>query len=283
MSDNCFFIGTRDKMIQMRAPSVSMPSSKAGWENRINYLNGGATIRRSRAAHKNYTMTWNTIDRDEARKLLDLADGIYGTGYIYWHDPFTANRNVLPQWWASPMQGGYDGLPLNGSDRGTLYPTAANNLDMPVQSIEYNVALGTSRSIWVPIPNGYTAWVGAYGVDGTGGSVVATPTIAGGSEGPTDTLTLLDVNDDSRFTQSYASTLYNGVDIRLGGSGTVLLTAMMVQVLPTGMTPETGGFISGQGNSGCSFATQPIYTPYSAALDKVGVVAELVETGGWNE
>lgn len=283
MSDNCFFIGTREKMIQMRAPSVSMPSSKVGWDNRIDYLNGGSTIRRSKAAHKNYTLTWNSIDRDEARKLLDVADGIYGSGYIYWHDPFTANRNVLPQWWASPMQGGYDGLPLNAGARGTLFPTAANNLDMPVESIEYTVTIGTSRSIWVPIPMGYTAWVGAYGADGTGGTLVATPTFAGGSEGSSDTLTLLDVSDDSRFTESYSSALYNGVELRMGGVGTILLTAMMVQVLPTGTAPQTGAFISGQGNSGCSFATQPTYTPYSAAFDRVGVVAELVETGGWNE
>lgn len=283
MSDNCFFIGTREKMIQMRAPSVSMPSSKVGWENRINYLNGGATIRRSRAAHKNYTLTWNSIDRDEARKLLDLADGIYGTGDIYWHDPFTADRNVLPQWWAAPMQGGYDGLPLNGDVRGTLFPTAANGLDMPVESIEYNVTLGTSRYIWIPIPVGYTAWVGAYGTSGTGGGLIATPTTVGGGEGPADILTLLDVNDDSRFTENYSSNSYNGVELRMTGVGTVLLTAMMVQVLPNGVTPQTGGFISGQGNSGVSFATQPTYTPYSAAFDRVGVVAELVETGGWNE
>ena len=181
------------------------------------------------------------------------------------------------------MQGGYDGLPLNGDARGTLFPTSANSLNLPVESIEYTVSIGTSRSIWVPIPMGYTAWVGAYGADGTGGTLVATPTIVGGSEGPADTLTLLDVSDDSRFNESYSSEFYNGVELRMGGSGTVLLTAMMVQVLPTGTTPETGPFISGQGNSGCSFATQPTYTPYSAAFDRVGVVAELVETGGWNE
>jgi hypothetical protein len=55
----------------------------------------------------------------------------------------------------------------------------------------------------------------------------------------------------------------------------------MVQVLETGVTPETGGFISGQGNSGLQFTAQPAYTPYSAALDKVGVVVELTEYYGW--
>jgi hypothetical protein len=279
----CFYIGTREKMFEMRAPSVTMPSSKAGFNSQIDFLNGGASVRRSKAARKQYTLTWNSIDRDEARILLDLADGLYGNGSIYWHDPFTADRNVLPQWWASPMQGLYDGLPLNAGERGISFPTASNTLNLPVESIEYNVALGTSRSVWVPIPAGYTAWVGAYGVDGTGGKLVATPTTGPTTDGADDDLTLLDVSDDSRFTESYSSANFDGVRLSLGGSGTILLTGIMVQVLKTGVTPQTGPFISGQGNSGVSFAGQPTYTPYSAALDRVGVVAELVETGGWAE
>lgn len=283
MADNCFFIGTREKLFEMRAPSVSMPSSKQGWNTQVDFLNGGTSVRRSKAARKQYVMTWNVLDRDQARIILDLADGIHGNGSIYWHDPFAANKNVLPQWWASPMQGAYDGLPLNASARGTLVPTPANNLDLPLESIEYDVELGTTRRVWVPIPPGYTAWVGAYGQDGTGGTVTATPTVADGTEGATDTLTLLDVSDNSRFTNSYSSSNFNGVEIAMGGTGTIILTGMMVQVLRTGVTPASGKFISGQGHSGCSFVAQPDYVPYSAAYDQVGVIAELVETGGWAE
>jgi hypothetical protein len=279
----CFYIGTREKMFEMRAPSVNMPSSKAGWNSQIDFLNGGSSVRRSKASRKQYVMTWNFLNRDEARIVLDLADGIHGNGNIYWHDPFAADRNVLPQWWASPMQGLYDGLPLNAGERGESVPTPANNLNMPVESIEYTVALGTSRKVWIPIPDGYTAWVGAYGQNGTGGTVVATPTTGPTTAGAATALTLLNVTNDLRFTNSYSSANFDGLEISLGGFGTVLLTALMVQVLKTGVTPQTGGFISGQGNSGCSFAAQPTYTPYSAALDQVGVVAELVETGGWSE
>jgi hypothetical protein len=283
MSDGCFYIGTRNKMLEVRAPSVNMPSTKSGWSNRINYLNGGASVRRSKSAHKEYIMTWNSIDRDQARIILDLADGIYGNGDIYWHDPFAADRNVLPQWWASPMQGGYDGLPLNAGERGVLFPTDPNTLNLPTESIEYDVALGTSRSVWIPIPAGYTAHVGAYGVDGTGGTLVATPTTGPTTEGAATALTLLDVSDPSRFTNTFSSANFDGVQLSLGGSGTILLTGIMIQVLRNGVSPAPGLFISGQGNSGCSFGEQPTYTPYSAALDKVGVVAQLVETGGWAE
>lgn len=283
MSRNEFYIGTREKMLQVRQPSITMPSSKAGWSSELAFLNGGTSLRRSVAAHKRYELTWNLLSRDQARPILDLADGIYGTGLVYFLDPFAANRNMLPQWWASPMQGIYDGLPLNGGDtRGEAVATPANSLDFPVQSIRYDTTGLTSRTVWVPIPVGHTAHVGAYGANGTGGTVVATPTTGATTFGTPTTLTLLDVTDTSRFNATFAaSSGYTGVELSLGGSGTLVLSGLMVQVLPDGVTPETGGFISGQGNSGLQFVAQPEYTPYNIAFDQVGVVAELIEVGGW--
>lgn len=282
MSDTCFYIGTRKRLVELRAPSVNMPSSKQGFFNKVDFLNGGTAVRRSTASHKNYTMTWNFIERDDARVITDLADGVYGTGPIYVHDPVAADRNVLPQWWATPAQGLRDGLPLNKGVRGVAAATPTNTLGFPVDSITYTVLAGQTRRVWVPIPPGYTAWVGAYGADGTGGTVVATPTVDSVTDGTPVTLTLLDVTDDSRFNQSFASSSFDGVELSLGGEGTVTLTGIMVQVLETGVTPETGGFISGQGNSGLQFSTQPQYVPYSSALDKVGVVAEFTEYYGWS-
>jgi hypothetical protein len=227
-------------------------------------------------------MTWNSVDRDGARDILDIADGVYGTGPIYVHDPITADRNVLPQWWATPSQGGRDGLPLNDGSRGELVTTPSNTLNFPHDSITYTVEAAQTRQVWLPIPTGYTAHVGAYGSDGTGGTVVATPTVDHVTNGTPVTLTLMDVtSDNARFNQSFASSSYDGVELSLGGAGTVTLSGIMVQVLETGVTPETGGFISGQGNSGLQFISQPAYTPYSSALDKVGVVAELTEYYGW--
>jgi hypothetical protein len=276
-------MGTRARMLELRAPSVNMPSSKQGYFNKVDYLNGGSSIRRSTAAHKNYTMSWNLISRDEARVITDLADGVYGHGPLYIHDPIAADRNVLPQWWATPSQGLYDGLVLNDAERGESVLTPANTLNFPAESVRYVVDAGRTRRVWVPIPPGYTAHVGAFGFDGTGGTVVATPTVDALSSGTPVTLTLMDVTDDSRFNETFDSSLYNGVELSLGGAGTLTLSGIMVQVLETGVTPETGGFISGQGNSGLQFAAQPAYTPYSAALDKVGVVAELTEYYGWTD
>ena len=284
MSDTCFYIGNRNVMLPLRAPSVTMPSTKVGYANKLEFINGGASVRRSQASHKTYVMTWNSVGRDDIRPLLDLADGLYGTGSVYIHDPFAADRNALPQWWASPSMGLTDGLPLTGEGRGTRVGTAPNTLNFPTRSIEYTVVSGEERQIWIPIPTGHTAHVGAYGIDGTGGEVVVTPTTGPLAIATPVTLTLMDVTDDSRFNATFAaSSGYTGILLSLGGSGTIILSGLMVQVLEDGITPETGGFISGQGNSGLSFISQPQYTPYSAAIDKVGVIAEFAETGGWEK
>lgn len=279
----CFYIGTKQHMFEVRAPSINMPSEKQGFSNELLFLNGGASVRRSVASHKRYTLTWDAVDRDDARVVLDLADGVYGTGLIYWHDPFVADRNVLPQWWAVPSQGGYDGLPLNAGQRGRLVPTPTNTLRFPVESIEYTVELNKSRRVWVPVPPGHTAHVGVYGQNGTGGGVQVKQTLAGEEVSAPTVLTLLNVTDDSRFNATFSGSGIDGIELSLTGAGTVTLSGMMVQVLENGVTPERGMFISGQGHSGLTFLTQPTYTPYSAVYTKAGMAAQFVETGGWDD
>lgn len=282
---NTMFMGTRERMVEIPCPSVSMPSSKVGYNATSQFLNGGAYVRRSLAASKRYEMTWNSLTRDSARTILDIADGLCGLGEIYWHDPFTADKNVLPQSWASPMQGAYDALPLIGNDRPLLSATTTNTNNFPVQSALYTCSASlTPRKIWIPIPTGYTAYVGAFGSNGTGGTVIATPTIDSQNYGTSTNLTLMSVTNTARTNYSVANSgTYNGVELKLGGTGTVLLAGMIVQVLKTGTSVQAGGFISGQGNSGCIFEEQPTYTPYSAAFDNVGMSAKLVEIGMWNQ
>lgn len=275
------YFGTREKMQWVKDPAVNMDSSKFGWSVQNNTLDGGTNVRHSWAAHKEYTLSWNLADRDKIRVIMDYADGIYGTGLIYWLNPFTMDKNVLPQYWASPFMGSLDGPILDGTYiRPTSVATPANNNDYPVNSAYYTVSGTPTTSLWIPIPPGWTAWVGVHGVSGTGGTVVVTPTTAVGTGTPT-TLAMMSVTSTTRFSNSYAGNTYNGISLALGGSGTVTLSGMMIQILPDGVTPVDGGFISGQGHSGCSFAGQPTLTEYNAVFDKVGLSAKLVEQGAW--
>lgn len=281
---NTMFMGTREVMLEVPCPNVSMPSSKNGWTTTVDFLNGGSAVRRSTASSKRYEMTWNSISRDEARTVLDLADRIHGTGEIYWLDPFTADKNVLPQHWASPMQAIYDGLPLIGLNRPE--PSVGGSTHgFPVQAALYTITPGDpAREIWVPIPTGYSAHIGIYGYDVSGGAVFVTPTINAALDATPVAATLMDVSNNARANMVVrASDGYNGIKLNLGGDGQIILFGMMVQILKDGKTPEPGGFISGQGNSGCQFASQPEYTPYSAAFDSVGMIASFIETGSWEQ
>lgn len=481
MARSRMWFGSRDRMTWVKCPDVEMPSSKVGWTSRADYLNGGAYVRHSTAAHKEYTLSWNYAKKEELREILDYADRLYGDGPFYWVDPYTADSNLLPQWFASPFQGLDDGIILNGSTtRGESIITPQNTLGYPTRSIRYPLTEGSNTvRCWVPIPPGYTAWVGAHGPNavtdagvtvkqdgqpevlvptlgvtdstrvtdsfdgGTAGSGIevslaapgigivnghTNPFFVSGGDAPVnqqgtsgpfigtyngvsmgrmgstvntatairlspntkrisavqgDTIharikvwnassgsrsvsaqirsasdapssgtytqlslyntpvveiaagdfhifdfsgTITDataasavltvvrwelgspeIGDETFIEYAYIShdPLPSGQEVFSGASpgaswngtpnaststlnvGFVTLSGIMVQVLKTGTSPKPGGFISGQGHSGCSFAAQPDYVPYSAALqingDKGtgGLVAEFVETEGW--
>jgi hypothetical protein len=75
-----------------------------------------------------------------------------------------------------------------------------------------------------------------------------------------------------------------GIELSLDNTsgGTFTLAGMIVQVLAEGVTPSTGGFISGQGHSGCRFLGRPARVPYDTdRLDLVGLSAKLGEVGEW--
>lgn len=278
-----FWFGTRGYMQWVAAPAINMDATKKGWATQTNYLNGGAYVRKSLAAHKEYSLAWNLTTRERIRAISDYADGLFGQGPIYWADPFVMDTNMLPAYWASPFMGIYDGPILNeqATLRPTSTPTPANTLGYPAESAVYTIGAGTKPSVWIPIPPGYVAWVGFSGSAGTGGLLQATPTTGVSTLGTPVSLTPLSVTDPNRVNQSFDGNVYNGVQLSLAGTGTIVLSGIMVQLLPNGSVPFTGSFISGQGHSGCQFASQPLLTQYNAIMDRVGLSAVLVETNAW--
>lgn len=282
MSDLGMWFGTRDYMQWVPCPLVDSDMSKIGWQSQSQYLNGGARVRRSSSAHKEYNLSWGLQSRENIRKVNDYADGIYGDGLIYFIDPFAADQNVLPQYWAAPMLGADDGPILHGTVAPTVTATGSNSYGYPIKSAVYATDSAYVRQqLFVPIPPGYTAWIGAHG-SATGTSAVkVTPTVGVSTLGTPVNLTLLGTNTDVRVNASFNGSTYSGILIELNGTGSLILAGLIVQILETGVTPAVGGFISGQGNSGCHFAEQPKLQNYSSAMDKVGMTARLVEVGAW--
>jgi hypothetical protein len=269
------WFGTQEYMQWVKAPDVSPDATGVGWAAQTQYLGGGASVRRSLINHKEYTLSWKMKNRLDVIKIKDYAEGVYGDGTIYWLDPFTMDMNVLPQMWATPWLGVESGIPLTGNYAPDVTTTPANDWGYPTRTAQYLVSPDDNKlTLYLPIPPEHTLWIGAKGTDGTGGKVMVLP-----DTGLEQALTLLPVTAATRFNASFTG--ISGVSIYLGGTGSINLSAMQAQVLPNGVTPELGRFISGQGHSGCSFADAPVTSPFNVAIDRIGLTVKLVETDAW--
>jgi hypothetical protein len=283
MANNMMWFGNRNKMQWVPCPAVGVEVRNEGRTQTADYVTGGAFRRTTKNAAKGYNLSWNRTKRDNLRPITDYAEGVYGDGAMFWSDPFTMDKNVLAQSFATPSLGTRDAITLTGSDtRPDRVVTSANSNGFPYESALYTVS-GTTNSVrhWVPIPPGYTAHVGVNGVAGSGGVMYARRT-TGPTTGETAVaLTLLPVTGDTRFNHSVVGGDNIGLELYIGGTGSITLSGMMVQILPTGSLPSSGAFISGQGHSGCTFNEHPNLEAYSAEFDLVGLSVDLIETEQW--
>lgn len=271
------WFGTRGHMQWIPACTPETDISRVGWSSESQQLNGGATVRRSVASHKAFNLEWPVNTRDALEPIQSFADGVYGQGLLHFLTPDALDRNVLPAHVAFPAQAAYGAPLLAGDDDPVISPTASNTLGYPAETATYTVA-APGPAVYVPIPPGHTAWVGVHGVDGTGGRVTATPVTGASDAGTAVDLTVLAVTDDTRF--NYSTSSGDGLLLRLDGTGTVSLSGLMAQVLPTGVTPADGGFLGGRGHAGCRFGgSGPTFSIYNIAgrLDRVAVTARVIE------
>lgn len=287
--------GTRLNPQMIPAWGANPAQSKAKFSTENAFTNGGVKVRNSVAGHMVYGLTWSpSFTRDQLRPIMDYADGLYdttdGVNLLFFIDPVAADKNVCPQAWAFPAQGARDAMPLissptTGPIRPTATATPANTLGYPVRSAVYTIAgTETAKKLYIPIPPGYVAWVGAMG-SATGATGVQATPFTGAAAGTVVPLNLLAVTSSTRFTNSFASSSgFTGLELQIIiAAGTLTWSGTMVQILPTGVTPLTGGFMSGQGHSGCEFAGEPQQTPYNVApgVENVGMTVALRETGDW--
>jgi hypothetical protein len=280
------WMGTRKYMRWVKAFASAPTYDTIGRSDFASYLNGGTGWTGSLASHREYGVSWPADDRDTMRAISDFKDGVYGDGNIEWLDPVAADKNALPQAWATPYLGCVDAQPLLREAR----PERIENYDL---SLAYPAFMARYRpsstsdvaKLWIPIPPGYRAWVGIHGDPASTGGVVVQPSGTGATIVP-----VVGVNSQTRFTHSFASTIdAGGIEISLQKSANAtplntVIAGMMVQVLPAGSEPQDGSFISGQGHSGCRFENKLTQNPYQVAgpqYESVGMSARLVEVGQW--
>ncbi len=273
------YFGTRELMSWVPCPAIEADISRNGWSTEGVFLNGGAYTRRSVAAHKRYQFTWNLASQEDVYSVLDYSSGLYGSGLIYFLDPFAQATNVLPSWWAAPRLQAEDAPPLSreANRRPTLVATASNDYRYPTQSAVFTLADGdVLDSVYVPIPPDYEFHIGVHG-SSTGTTAFTTTT---------DELDVTELSPAAVNSMNLTDTVISGttgVTLSATGVGNLTIAGIVAQVLPVGSPAPTGAFISGRGHSGCQFVGEPAINGYSAVLDKIGATATLLETGAWIE
>lgn len=287
------WFGTRGQEAWVPTPAINPEYSRAGYSSGVSQgINGMGFLRESKSAHNVYVLSWPvTKTRDAIRLITDFADGVFdmedGVNLIYWIDPMAADKNVLCQGWATPSLATEDGVPLltnaDGHGRPKAVPTPPNSNRYPARSAQYTIT-PTSLPIsqYIPIPPGFSAWVGIHGDVAAAGALRVQPVNGLVDAGSAITPDVLPASTTIRVNTEISSLSAAGIVLEFAPvlSSTVFtLYGLIVQILPTGQIPANGDFISGQGNSGCQFVGKPAKTPYSAKLDKVGATARLEETG----
>lgn len=290
------WIGPRDYERWVPAPKTNADFSSIGSREKDQYLNGGAGVRGSKDSHKEYNFSWSSKTRETLAPVLSIASGDYDEGngedLIYFVDPTVYDWNVLPKMLAAPYKTGLDGIPLTVDQNGypvwpELVATPRNTLGYPARSATYLLNGSTvlpGRPVYIPIPPGKTFWFGAHGSE-NGVSVGITP-YNGRAALPTVFPEMLDADTDQRVSASWShNDGVTGVEIALGLlpgvlTGTVTLQGLIGQILDDGATPFPGGFIAGEGNSGCEFDSIPTLSPYKGGK-LWAVSARLVEVGSW--
>lgn len=292
------WFGTRGFETWVRAPAINPSYGRVGYSNgEQTGLNGTGFTSGSKSAHNTYQLTWSpTASRDAIRAIEDFADGVYdtvsGINLIYWIDPMAADKNVLPQNWATPSLAVEDGVPLVSDAFGRTRPiavaTPSNELRYPARSARYSMKSDSSTmELYIPIPPGYSAWVGIHG-DTAAQDVIQVDRVRGATVVSTGAKpVVLPTTSLTRVNTEFSSADSSGIVLRFAkptNSNTLvfILHGLMVQILPIGSPPKIGGFVSGQGHAGCQFVGKVQKTPYSAMLGedgRVGASATLKETG----
>lgn len=158
--------GTKEYMTDVRCPAINVIRNREKWTTSGTYLNGGGFARGSAYSHAVYTIAWNLMSPDEARKILDFYNGNYGQGVIYFLDDFALEGNILPLHWSVPRLTVKDAPPLvRGVVISETSLAAVNNAGAyPSASATFSWSgVPNSDSVWIPVPPGQNFYFGVRG------------------------------------------------------------------------------------------------------------------------
>ena len=291
------WFGTIERMGWIKTPLSGADMTPGSWGASGVFLNGGAWARSSWGSHKKYVFEWGeSTDRNTAQKIKSYRDGTFGRGLIYFIDPLTYDQNILPARWASPaMAIDEEGPSLVYQN----YPTGVSvsggeALELPITAAYFDLAdvdenyRGDDSALFIPIPEGFTLYLGAiYTATGSGGVFASPVTTATGTP---ERLTEVLVTDTNIVPDTFSGV--KGVRLWVGktstGAATVTIAAMTARLYPTDRTPPVsfsgGPWVGGMGHSGVRFdpSVEPTWIANTGVNDgQISVAATFIEVGDW--
>ena len=258
--------GTRDNMQWVPAPLANYASPKIRWRAVDQYINGGAAVRESATAHREFNLSWPVSSAETVSPILRTLDM---PGPYYYQDPLAMEKNLVPSYWATTMLVTEDAPPLVPGVTPTLVTGTANDNGFPVPAARFVVPSARASNLSVYVPAGYKVGLGVYG--------------SGGTHGFNATGTLAKVSPTGA-TRYVAGGTTAGWRTLWFSAATHVVQAISLIVIPSDQEFPTGTpFVPGLGHSGLSLRDNPSVTEYSAVLEnaQIGVSADFVEVGAW--
>lgn len=266
----------------IKAPASSMDASASGYVNKIDFLNGGSSVRRSNRTSRQFSMSWNgqMNGSDQAENLQvvkDFYDGLYGAGPFYWLDPFAMDSNLFAPHWAAPMLGELDWAKISATVTPTFTAGSYANA-YPIKYATYALAgsHADATKFTIIIPTGYTLNFGWHSTianrtaSSAAGVRVVPYNLSGVAQTAVNPNSLL-AGGTTRTNATFDGSSYSKVEIFLangsGSASSVNIVAMIAQVLKTGVSVASGGFISGRGTAQLQFSDAPKMTYISAGIN----------------
>jgi hypothetical protein len=283
------------KMQWCPAPSAGATASNVGYVETMAFENGGAAVARSKQARKQYAFSFNGLskDLDGISTYTKYASGFYGSGLIYFADPFAFETNLFPAAWASPSlieQGWeniYDVTPSFSATSTNVYSQPIRKATWSVTTAANAVPTQANSVAIIPIPPTHTLNIGASGTK-TGTAVVrVVPLNTDGTDATAVDLTLLDPTASTRMNATFAGSSYQAVKVYItrttADASTITLTSMMAQLYKTGTSPVLPiSHLPGEGHTGLTFTDEARVENY-VYIDppRKGMATTLLEVGAW--
>lgn len=237
-------------------PLQGADSSPSAWGVDGTLLNGGGYGFNSFGSHKRYTYEWPQSSSPETAQMMkSYRDGTYGRGLLYFLEPGIYRTNILPAHWADPS------MSLNSEAPSLVYgvgpiavaTSGGEDLALPISSAQYDLSTTPAQtiptpdsSVFIPVPEGHTLFLGAfYSGTGTGG-VFATPVNSNGTLGTAVRLTEKPNSDTTAVTDRFSGDI-RGVRLWIGRldstPSSVTIAAMAGRLIESeyavGFTPWT--------------------------------------------